>query len=866
MIDENAFQKYLADLKRCDYPHNLDEPTLRTLYEREVGNELEMLRLGQQAVEEQSTYFLQHHFIKSHYASLADAVKTMLEEGARALVRRSERNTVDANPDVNRYSRKATELLLYVDHVCIAIRTIHTIFTQLITRKEVKKNALIMRLGRDLEDEARGEFNYRKINNIDSQLARAVSNIVGNKSKKIRQRVEQKLEGHEIRWVQWRKQERINVGVKLLDIVHSTGIIIESDSKQHREHKEHQPAKIIEFNATVREQCSDMINYLLQAPTPKYMPMLCPPRPWFDARIGGYLDNELTRTKLISRGRLEGDEYESLHAEQIEGVNAEEMPVVFNAVNWLQAVQWRINKPMLKIILQIWNSGASAYNRKLDAEKAGRRGKKHRYRAIVSSDTCLFNISDELLIARSNDLFFGGKEPGNSESGTVEAVLQQAIWLADHDRFWLPTFMDFRGRIYYRGLINPQGTDYVRALLEFAQADEVDDERALAGYGATMYGKRVAYGDRLEWATGPDRVEINIRESCYNPHSCRDWENAKEPFQFLNWCRSYLAYKEDWGPSQGAVHWTHMPMYIDATCSVLQIVTALTKDEQSARLVNLINNPVPQDVYQTVAGELTKMLNADGSDMAQRWLKVWSDLDCRSLVKRPIMIFFYGAGNNTRVRRIIDKSRKHKEALGDHREASEWLLDKIDDAFRMVGFDAAEKCMDWLRAVAKISFDAGQHLEWSTPSGFIVRQRYFKTESKGFKALGWYGKEVRLKLKAKTDQLDKKSVAAYAPNFIHSLDAGILHHTVNRLANHTHPNGMVGIRNVGCVHDCLVGTEASVAHGQRNYILCLAGLLAHDVIDDLYLSIAKKFPDAPPPPPRGNLCLNAHQMGSYVIS
>jgi DNA-directed RNA polymerase len=89
--------------------------------------------------------------------------------------------------------------------------------------------------------------------------------------------------------------------------------------------------------------------------------------------------------------------------------------------------------------------------------------------------------------------------------------------------------------------------------------------------------------------------------------------------------------------------------------------------------------------------------------------------------------------------------------------------------------------MKWIETEVGNAIKRGAtHLEWETPSGFVVVQRLMKkkTETIDLKLLG----RCRLTVATKDgDQVDKtRHKAATAPNLIHSLDASLLHMSVKR--------------------------------------------------------------------------------------
>ena len=93
---------------------------------------------------------------------------------------------------------------------------------------------------------------------------------------------------------------------------------------------------------------------------------------------------------------------------------------------------------------------------------------------------------------------------------------------------------------------------------------------------------------------------------------------------------------------------------------------------------------------------------------------------------------------------------------------------------------SAREAMEWLRTVGNAISRKHVPITWTTPSGFIVHQRINKktVERLTLQLLG----ECRLHVATEdTDKVDRtRHKAATAPNLIHSLDASLLHLSVQR--------------------------------------------------------------------------------------
>jgi DNA-directed RNA polymerase len=103
--------------------------------------------------------------------------------------------------------------------------------------------------------------------------------------------------------------------------------------------------------------------------------------------------------------------------------------------------------------------------------------------------------------------------------------------------------------------------------------------------------------------------------------------------------------------------------------------------------------------------------------------------------------------------------------------------------------------MDWIQDVAKHRAEQGQFLQWTSPSGFPVENRYQKPNLISVKCtLGKNRVDHRI-ADGVTDEIRHRKVKhAAAPNFVQSLDAAHLVKVVNAAASD-------GIPDLLTVHD-----------------------------------------------------------------
>tara|TARA_B100001113_G_C21112048_1_gene623697 strand:- start:1200 stop:2741 length:1542 start_codon:yes stop_codon:yes gene_type:complete len=344
------------------------------------------------------------------------------------------------------------------------------------------------------------------------------------------------------------------------------------------------------------------------------------------------------------------------------------------------------------------------------------------------------------------------------KSCLTRMIMETVNRFKDKERFFVPHSFDYRGRVYgIPAFLTVQSSDFGKSLIRFADDSPMDDEaeRWLRFQVATTYGlDKDTLDDRLSWTY---ENEWLIERVATDPiGNLPDWEGAEEPWQFLAACDEFYhcVIKRD---RLG----TSLPVAIDATCSGLQILAGLAKDESTAHLVNVIPSCKPQDAYKIVAEE-------SKSNIPQRLRAHWD----RKKTKRVVMTIPYNAkpfSNRTYI----------KEALKDDgieidKEELTQTVKAVRDAMNVI-VPGPMKVMKWIEdEVGKAIKRGVTELKWKTPSGFVVSQQLFKKEFERItlQVLGQCNMKVST---GDTNKVDKaRHKAATAPNLIHSLDASLL--------------------------------------------------------------------------------------------
>ncbi len=534
-------------------------------------------------------------------------------------------------------------------------------------------------------------------------------------------------------WKPWNKSNKVKLGVWLLECIMESSGWFYKQTNVIGKRKQNIILPTPEFI-----QIKDSVMKDSELFAPLAWPMLIEPNDWSNERPGGYLLNEVMKGHdMVRRGN---------HA-IIQG----ETPIRF--LNKIQKVGYRLNPFIIDIAEMLYRQGISvgkfipivevplppkppdiAENK--DSRKRYRRGAAE----VMNKNANAFRRSCRTRM-------------------TMEAVRRFK------DKEWfIPWSFDYRGRAYpIPAFLTPQDTDFGKACIKFSNESVVTDkaEEWLAFQVATCYGlDKATIEERLEWTKSNYNLITRIAN---NPRGCLpEWEVAEEPWQFLAAVDEYyhcVMLKDR--------KTTGLCVAVDATCSGLQILAGLARDRSTAQLVNVLPSDRPQDAYAVVAN---KAKTSIPENLREHW-----DRKC---VKRTVMTLPYNAkpfSNRTYIRDAL----KEKGIEVDKDDLT-LMVSSVRAAMNEV-VPGPMSVMKWIEDEVSKAITRGiKELVWTTPSGFTVTQRIMKkhVERLQLQLLG------RCMMHVATDDTDKvdraRHKAATAPNLIHSLDASLLHLSVER--------------------------------------------------------------------------------------
>jgi DNA-directed RNA polymerase len=471
-----------------------------------------------------------------------------------------------------------------------------------------------------------------------------------------------------------------------------------------------------------------------------HWPMLCEPNDWSDKTKGGFLTAELRYGQRLVRTKSRGG-----CSPVLEGTKALQM------LNTLQKVPYRINISVLDIanlmsekritLGSFKNQDPIEPPLKPDWETATDEVKLDYKRMRTKVED--FNASISQNNYRTNECLFVANKYRDEES------------------FWIPWSFDFRGRVYpLVTSLSPQGTDFDKSLFLFAEEGPVDPYW-LAFQVATTWGlDKASMNDRQAWAK--DNHDLISRIAKDPLDNLSEWSLAEEPWCFLAACVEYNDCVIEQTRSTSG-----LPVSVDATCSGLQHLSALTKDLSAAQMVNVVPTDKPTDAYAVVAEKAKEFLP-----------EAYHPLMNRKVTKRTVMTTPYGVTMNSARGYIREELPKTFE------DESPVELSLVTRAVYHQAIPAVIpgpiKAMGYIQRAAVEHIDQGNPLvKWVTPSGFTVIQdsRVMEMERVSTKLMG---SRVQTSVCKPWEELEvnrKGHRGGSAPNLIHSLDAALLHLT-----------------------------------------------------------------------------------------
>ena len=542
-------------------------------------------------------------------------------------------------------------------------------------------------------------------------------------------------------WKAWGVDIRVKLGGWLLDCIMETSNWFEKVSLA-----EGRKTTLYVLPTAAFMDIKDEVMSTAELFSPMSWVMLVPPRDWTNENRGGYILNEVMEGHSLVR-----------HGKWTPIQGERQLPLEF--LNKIQKVAYKLNPFTIMVAETL--------------QEKGRRVGKFLPIMEHPDPPKPVDIEDNYdarkVYRREAAQVYNRRAAEFRRSCRTRQTMDAVKRFKHRDRFYIPWSFDYRGRAYpIPAFLTPQDTDFGKSLLISADETYITarGEEWLAFQVATTFGlDKETMANRLLWTT--QNTPLITRVATDPIRNIGDWEAADEPWQFLAACEEYYSVV-----TKRTRKHTRLFVATDATCSGLQILAGLARDRKTAQLVNVLPSERPQDAYKVVAE----------SAKPNCPVHIQKVMD-RKTVKRTVMTIPYNAKPFSN-RSYIRDALKEK-GVEINKEDLTITVAAVREAMADV-VPGCLKVMKWIETEVVKTFKRGQsELKWVTPSGFVVTQRIMKRKTERF-SLQLLGS---CKLSAKTVELDKdgkpivdlaRHKAATAPNLIHSLDASLLHISVEK--------------------------------------------------------------------------------------
>lgn len=579
--------------------------------------------------------------------------------------------------------------------------------------------------------------------------------------------------------------------------------------------------------------------------TPVLSPLTEPPKDWTSVRNGGYRKLPQTLVKFGS---------------QADYGNAD-MSKVFRAVNLMQRTAWHVHPGMLELVGRLWADG-----QKVGKLPLGLQQSMPERVAPEVWEAWTPEVRKGHSLMRKDITDANRQAAGDHVS--VNMVLAQARELQDAPAIYMPVQLDYRGRAYCQPLLSPQGADYVRAMLEFAEGKPVGERGAmwLGIQVATLWDgeyrnkklSKASFQDRYDWTL---ENEDFLRSVVDDPLGHRDWINADKPFMFLRTAIDWVGFLDE-----GDTFVSHVPIALDGSCSGVQHYAAILRDEATGARVNLIPTEEPGDIYGDVGDMLAQVIEADDDPLAEFWRGHGIS---RKLVKKPVMTYGYHSREAGFAKwykhNFVKPALKTQGSDEPSDPIARYLAKRTMEAVELA-LPSVAAGMDWLITCANLLAHEGKSMSWTTPSGFPVVQRYVDIPSKRVETmLGGVRLRVSIPGTPSPTINKRKQANAIAPNHTHSLDAAHLMLTVLQADAY-------GVTSFALIHDSF-GTLAADADAMfsatRDAFVDM--YTNNDPFQHMYDQVHEALSEKgrsklPLPPAKGNLDITQVQQSMYAFA
>lgn len=590
-----------------------------------------------------------------------------------------------------------------------------------------------------------------------------------------------KHENREFAWCIGDDNVYAPLGCKILEILTSSDIVsnvLMKSSNRDKQHR-HYVLEIKDKHLMSKKTRHSVVNLPLK------LPMICPPKPYQENALGGYLLND---------DRFADELFIAKKAYALTSELAMDNKIIFNMINNISKTPYKINIPLLDYI----NNEGAKHNFLIDPRV------KHKFA----------DLENKTKYQQSQLASY------NSKVILQETILGIANFYSKFSKIYFPLRLDQRGRLYCSpSYLNYQANELSKALLLFAEPGIIKRNNTtsinyLKCYGANCYGGTIAkasHKSKTEW------VDNNL-DNIINYDNGILLNKAKDRLLFLSFCMEYKRFY-DFSTNENIMEFhTCLPVQLDATCNGFQHMALLSNEDTLFQELNLssyirvkskakakakaiakdkvlsdISDIPPSDFYSFLLHKLVNFFKSkidSGEEIDPKtkgsYLRLFNFLWKRTHIKKAIMTIPYNSSISSMKKYLvdgldfyenIDKTNWYTSGENSKYKINDKDLYLLITCLKFIidnDFQKIKKLTKYLINVATLLNLLELPIVWTLPTGLTIKQSYLETKSTSITPFMHSKVKLNLKVTIKDKYDSNKQVRALMPNLIHSLDGSSL--------------------------------------------------------------------------------------------
>jgi DNA-directed RNA polymerase len=397
-------------------------------------------------------------------------------------------------------------------------------------------------------------------------------------------------------WKPWERREKVHVGRWLqravMMVAESYGLFTEE--QRYTTSKDKDKGKFI-LLGTFGEQYKEQIEQDIAQYCWESIPMVCEPLPHTKKQVRGYLTESAWYNPKSYKGFIKLSDEHLAFINKLQSVPYKLNPFILELFEHLSKYEMQLGKfcPISfatpRTVAERLNLGSIAdYDEQTEAVL------NHPYYKEARKE-------------RSNDFARNKFLAKYGNAVNTRGLMRLIRSLKGYDKFWIPTYWDFRGRVYYAtSFLSPQAYDPGKGVLQFATPTKVDKltgRYLKLSISAALGMDKLSYQQRLDEV---DKLEKDITKVALMFTDNGDPSGAisflesmgDDVFEGAAACEEYY-----WcclAPIDQRRSHTHYRCALDATAQGAQLISGFRKSKEGAAKVNVLPCDQPNDVYMNL--------------------------------------------------------------------------------------------------------------------------------------------------------------------------------------------------------------------------------------------------------------------------